>query len=123
MADIILCNLSDANEIINEARLDWINDVFDTLQIPEDVFNVADIREYRLNMNDLGIEVLLHANGDVDVYKKIWHETRYNAGWLPVSEEQLVAQWKTPKRTMRVQGKNLYYEIQLNEWAITNFKK
>ena len=123
MADdeIILCNLSDANNIILEARSEWINNVFDILNIPDEVFNVNDIRSYRMNMEELGIEVILDSNGEVNVYRKVWHDDGFNAGWLPVTDKDLVAQWKTPERIMRTDdGKNVYYEIHLKSWSIKN---
>lgn len=121
MSDVVLCNISDSQEVIEEARADWINDIFDALEIPDEVFDVDDIRDYRLNMNDLGIEIVLHSNGEVDVYKKVWHETANDAGWLPINDDQLVAQWKTPERIMRTEKDgSLYYEIHFDEWSIAN---
>lgn len=119
MSDIILCNISDINETIAEARMDWINDVFDTLGIPDEVFEVSDIKDYRMNMEDLGIEIISYSNGDVNVYKKAWHENGDFSGWLPPKEEHLVAQWKMPERVMRLDiDRSMYYEIHLNEWSI-----
>lgn len=122
MPDVILCNLSDANTIIAEERTNWINDVFDALNIPDEVFDVDDINHYRANMNELGIDIVLYANGEVDVFKKAWHEEGNNAGWLTPTKQHLVAQWKTPEKIMRVEGDGrLHYEIYLKSW-IANMK-
>lgn len=121
MSDVILCNISDANNIIEETRIEWVNEVFDTLNIPDEIFDVKDIQEYRMKMNDLGMDIIMYANGEVDIYRKVWYENATEAGWLPVKEEHLVAQWKTPERIMRVDTKgNMYYEIHIKAWSIKN---
>ncbi|KKL28686.1 hypothetical protein LCGC14_2372650 [marine sediment metagenome] len=125
MTEIILCNLSDANKIINEERLYWVNEVLDALSVPEETYDVSTIDEYRANMDELGIEVELRTSGDVDVYKKEWHEgeTEESSGWLPPTKEHLVAQWREPTRIRKVEGKDVYYELHLNEWSILNMRK
>jgi hypothetical protein len=124
MSDVILCNISDANEVVEEARLEWIYSVLDALNVPEDVLDFEDIREYRYNMEEFGIEVELMTNGNVNVYKKQWHDGEYEeySGWLPTTEDHLVAQWKTPKYVRKAEGKDVYYEIHLNEWSILNMR-
>lgn len=120
MSEIILCDLSDANEVIDDARSDWINDVFDVLNIPDDVFDATDIRDYRMNMEDLGIEVILYSNGEVNVFRKVWHDDGFNAGWLPATDKHIIAQWKTPERVLKNDGKDVYYEIHVDAWSVAN---
>ena len=120
MSDMILCNLSDANKVIEEARNEWIKDVLDSLGVSEEILQLTDIRQFRHEVaNGLGIEVELKANGEVDVYKKRWNDSYLEElqGWLPTKKEHLVAQWKEPKRVRRVENKDVYYEIHLNEWT------
>jgi len=124
MSNVILCNISDAQQVIDEERLYWVSDVLDALNVPDEVFDATDIRDYRYDMEQLGIEVELHSNGDVDVYKKQWHEgpTEDSSGWIPPTEDHLIAQWKEPTRIRRIEGKDVYYEIHLNEWSILNMR-
>ncbi len=117
----ILCNLSDANDIINEEREFWITDVLDALKIPDEVFEASSIDDFRFLMEERGIEVQLSTTGEVNVYRKEWYDgtSEENSGWLPSTDEHLVAQWKTPTRTKKLdENKEVYYEITLNEWSI-----
>ena len=125
MGDIILCDLSDANTVINEERLFWVNEVLDALGIPEEVYEAKTIDEYRGMMDEFGIEVELSSNGTVDIYKKEWNESEAEeeTGWLPTEKEHLVAQWKEPTRIKKVEGKSVHYEIHLNEWSILNMRQ
>ena len=125
MSNVILCNLSDANSVIEEEKLYWISEVLDALGVPEEVFDVTDIRDFRFEMEELGIEVELHFDGEVDVYKKQWHQgpTEEASGWLPVKSDHLVAQWKEPTYVKKIEGKEVYYEIHLNEWSILKLRQ
>lgn len=125
MSNIILCNISDTTKTIAEERLYWISEVLDALGVPDDVFDATDIREYRYDMEELGIEVELHSSGNVNVYKKKWHDgqTEEQSGWLPAAEEYLVAQWKEPTYIRKVEGRDAYYEVHLNEWSILNMRR
>ena len=121
MTSSILCNLSDANALIIQARDEWLDEVFINLGVPDEVkAHVENVQAYRMEMYALGIEADLKANGEINVYKKRWHtgETEEQSGWLDASDQDLVAQWKTPERIRRVEGKSVYYEIKLNEWSI-----
>lgn len=124
MSNIILCNLADAKKVIDEERLYWASEVLEALGVPDETFEVSDIRDFRYDMETIGIEVELHSNGNVDVYKKQWHDgpTEEQSGWLPVTKEHLVAQWKTPVRVRKIEGKDVFYEIHLNEWSILNMR-
>lgn len=119
---VILCNLSDANKVINEEREYWISDVLDTLEIPDAVFDATDIDDFRARMEEQGVEVQLSTTGDVDVYRKEWFKgsSEESSGWLPPTEEHLVGQWREPKRIKKIDktDKSVYYEIHLNEWSI-----
>ena len=122
---IILCNLSDANKIIDDERSHWISEVLDALEVPEEAYNSKSVDEFRSTMNELGIDVILNTNGNVDIYKKQWYNGSgdENSGWLPPVKENLVAQWKEPERIKKVEGKETYYEIHFNEWSILNMRR
>ena len=124
MGQVILCNLSDANQLIDEARIDWTYGVLYSLGVPEDMLDPSDIQEFRYNMEGFGVEVELISNGDVNIYKKQWHDgrTEDDSDWLPPTPDHLVAQWKEPKRIMKKEGRDVYYEIHLNEWSILNME-
>jgi hypothetical protein len=124
MSSIILCNLSDAHQIIDDERMFWISDVLDALGIPEEVFNAKTIDEYRDSIGALGVEIELTSIGNVNVYKQEWHDGGPdNSGWLPTTSKHLVAQWKEPTYIRKVEGKDVYYEVHLNEWSILNVRK
>lgn len=120
MGDVVLCNISDANQIIEEERFKWIINVLLAAGIPEDILIFDDIRNFRADMYDLGIEVELINNKEVNVYKLEWLENDYEQGFLPPTEENLIAQWKVPKRVMKIDenGRDAYYEIHLDEWSM-----
>jgi len=125
MSSVILCNISDAHNVIEEEKMHWIYDVLGALGVPEEVYDYKTIDEYRERMEEMGIEVILVTNGNINVYKKAWHEgpTPERCGWLPALDEHLVAQWKEPERIMKLEGKDAYYEIHLNEWSILNMRQ
>jgi hypothetical protein len=122
---IILCNLSDANKIIDDERSRWVSEVLNALEIPDEVYDFKTIEEFRISMNEFGVDIILGTNGDVDIYKKQWHagETEEKSGWLPITKDHLVAQWKEPERIRKVDGKGVYYEIHFKEWSILNMRK
>jgi hypothetical protein len=70
-------------------------------------------------MNKYGLEIELFTNGNVDVYKKTWHESNKSdgSGWLPATNSNLIAQWKEPDYIKIIDQKSVYYEIRLNEWS------
>jgi hypothetical protein len=123
MSNVILCNLSDAQKIIEEERLYWVNEVLDALGVPEETYNVSTIEEFRINMDTIGVDVELGSGGEVKVYKLEWHEDGLQEGWLPRTNDHLVAHWKEPRRVRRIDGINVYYEIHLNEWSVLNMRE
>ena len=130
VTETVLCNLSDANDTIKEVRDEWIIEVLLALNIPEDIielgFEEAQEREdYTYEMNELGISVELHSNGEVDVYKKVWinGETEENSGWLPPTQQHLVAQWKIPEKVRKLNGSEVHYELRLREWSVANMRE
>ena len=127
---IILCNLSDSRETIEEARDEWIIETLISLGVPEDTIELGfdsdrGRDDYIYEMSDLGIDVELFSSGKVDVYKKVWLDgkTEEASGWLPTTKEHLVAQWETPERVRRIDGKDIHYELHLKEWSIANVRK
>ena len=126
MSDVILCNLSDANKVIDEARLEWTHEVLLGLGVPEEVLLLKDVKQLRYEIADThGIEVELLSNKCVNIYKKRWNNSHREElqGWLPTKKEHLVAQWKEPKRIRKIDGKEVYYEIHMNEWSFTNMRR
>lgn len=127
MTETILCELSDASEVTEEARDEWIIDVLLSLGVSEELIELGyssgdDYDEFRYSMNELGIDIELLSNGEVNVYKKVWVDgpTEESSGWLPPAQEHLVAQWKNPERVKRISqnGDEVYYELHLREWSI-----
>lgn len=116
MSGTILCNLSDANTIIEEARQEWVREVLFNMGVDEDIIMIEDIYMFRNSMEELGIEITSYANDDVDIFKKTWYDDGINQGWLPPNESNLVAQWKAPERIKKIENGDVYYEIHLNEW-------
>lgn len=126
MSDIILCNLSDANSVIAEARLYWTYEVLSAMNVPDEIlFEIKDINDYRYDMEGLGIEVILKNNEEVDIFKKEWYEgtTEEASGWLDATKDNLVAQWKKPDRVRKVEGKDVYYEIHVNAWSMFSMRR
>jgi len=126
VADKILCDLSDANDVISEAREEWIIEVLMALGVDEDIIEMgfssegSDYDTYLHEMDQLGIDVDINSSGNVLVYKKVWLDGGDDelSGWLPVKKQHIVAQWSEPKRTRRIDGKNMYYEIRPVEWHV-----
>ena len=125
MGTIFLCNIEDANKLIEEERLYWTYSVLDALKIPEEIYLSNNIDEYLNNMDQYGIDIILHTNGNVDIYKKEWYQGKNEqlSGWLPPTKEHLIAQWKTPSKIRIVEGKNVYYEVHTNEWSSLKIRK
>lgn len=125
MSNTILCNLSDANSIIEEERLYWIFELLDFLGVPDETYDAESMDEFRLLMAEYGLEVEMKTNGDVDVYKLPWHEgeTEEKSGWLSPAPEYLVGHWNNnPNRIKVSEGINVYYRIELDEWSVISAK-
>lgn len=125
MSDVILCNISDANDIIAEERNFWIQDVLISLGISEDVIMSADdIDEYLHAMNEFGIEVELKTSGVVIIYKKTMHIDNNGdaVDWLNPTEENIVGKWSLPTFVRKVEGTDVFYEISLNKWSSFNMR-
>ena len=101
MALTILSNKGEEQEAIMEARQEWLIDVLLAFSVPEEAFDLEDdeIRQY---MQTAGIEVWYHHDGSVSVERN----------------GKLVAEWKSPEFTLIKEGKELYYEIHVQEWAL-----
>lgn len=126
MTDVILCNISDANDVINESRLHWTYEILSNIGVPDNIlFETHDIRDFRYKMEEFGIEVIINNNEEIDIFKKKWHAGQSDelSGWLEPTEEHLVGQWKKPERVRVVDGKSVYYEIRLNNWSMFNMRK
>ena len=120
---IILCNLSDANKIIDDERFNWICEVLLNLGVTEDVIMCENRDQFRAAMNEVGIDVDLTSDGDVKVYKKRWvtGNCEASSGWLGGSD-CLVAAWQKPKMIKVVEGGEVYYKVELQEWSAIKSK-
>jgi hypothetical protein len=118
MPTIIQCNLSDAQSVINDARIEWVFNTLRALKIPEDVLNEKNIDNYRSEMESLGVEVVYSTSGQIDVYKKTRIKKGEDGLWLPAEKENLIAQWKEPRYAKKIDESGVYYEIHLNEWSM-----
>ena len=122
MAEIVLCNLSDANNITEELKLEWTKKVLISLNISQETLNLSnsDINAFRAKMNEVGIEVITCTSGTVEVFKKKWLKDLEE--WLPPTNKHLVAKWKPPTRVKRIDKKGYYYELHLNTWSVFKIK-
>lgn len=129
VAKTILCNISDANDTIEEVRDEWVIEVLLALDVPEDIvelgFDDTGWNDYVYEMNDLGLTVELYSNGEVDIYKKVWFQgaSEEDSGWAPPKKQHLVAQWKIPEKVRRIDKGEVYYELRLREWSVANVRK
>ena len=73
--ETILCNLSDANSIIEEVKIEWINNTLVSLGVNQEILeNANSIRQFRNNLlYELGIEVERTSDGLINIYKLSWH--------------------------------------------------
>lgn len=126
MSGIILCDISDANNVISEERDAWIIDVLMALEVPEEVIEAgfdtgSNYDDYVAYMNEIGVDVDTDASGSVCVYKKAWIDgtSEEMSGWLPPTKNHMIAHWKPPKKIRRISKdrKEVYYEIHLEEWS------
>jgi len=127
MDNVVLCNLSDAPQVIKEEKHLWIRNVLMGLGLSEEMLDNSskDVDKYRHLMGEEGIEIETNSNGDVNIYKMQWHEgtTESTSDWLPPVKEHLVGQWKEPTYIKKIDGKDVYYELHLNEWSILNMRR
>lgn len=120
MSDTILCNISDAVQIVKEERDIWTIDVLLSLGIPEEIIESSnDIDEYIYQLDKFGVEVEYKTSGEVLVYKKAMYRNQdgEEIDWLNPTSDHLIAHWKPPTYIKKVEGNNVFYEIQLNEWS------
>ena len=124
MASIVLCNISDVVSVIAEEKTKWVHSILEALGVQEDTFKLTNIDEYRNKMEDMGIEVIYYTGGNINIYKKVWHEakTQEGSGWLPPTDENLVAQWREPEYVKKIEGNEAYYEVHTKEWSILNMR-
>lgn len=122
MSDIILCNVSDRFEILKEKRTEWVYKVLDGLNLPEDIEKYNNYTEFRNILNIHGIFIENKSGGEeIDIYKLKWSDDD-GGGWLPLNDKYLIAQWKKPKYIKRIEGKDVYYELHINEWSMIKLK-
>ena len=81
------------------------------------------IDKYRDFMDNLGIEIEYSFSGQVKIYKKQWFAGKFNEGWLPTSEKNIIASWSEPKIIKKVENKYIYSEIHIKEWSIFDKKR
>ena len=117
----ILCDLQDINQIIQETRNEWLEEVLSLLDIPEQIITLANsnVDLFRSEMEHLGIEIILFKNEEIGVYKKKWHQgvNENNSGWLPPTKDCMVAEWKRPTKVYVKEKGGVYCELKLNEWC------
>jgi len=123
MSGIILCNISDSNQILLEKRIEWVYNVLDLLEIPQEISRSQNIFDFRGQLNQYGIYIeTKHGGEEIDIYKCPWYGSQEEGGWLPLSKKYLIAQWKLPKYIRKIENKDVYYELHLNEWSMLRKK-
>jgi hypothetical protein len=124
MSDILLCDISDANQILQNKRKEWVYNILEVLEIPEEIINCADTGQLRGGLNQFGIHIETLSGGEeINIYRQEWYGDQDAGGWLPPKPKHLIAQWKRPKYIRKVEGKNVYYELHLNEWSMVRERK
>lgn len=100
MGETILVDKEDLTSTIEEEKQIWLTKVLTALGVNEKRLEKDDVKEYLMGLQ---IEVWNNlASGTIDIFKN----------------SKMVAQWKAPRTVMRKEGKDIYYEIYLNEWAL-----
>jgi hypothetical protein len=123
MSEVILCNISDANQILQEKRKEWVYNILELLEVPQEIISCRNISQFRGGLSQLGLHVETKSGGEeVDIYKLEWYGDESREGWLPINSKYLIAQWKRPKYIRRVEGEDVYYELQINEWSMVRKK-
>ena len=118
MSEVILCNISDANQILKDKRKEWVYNLLELLEIPPEIINCTNVFQLRGELGQYGLHVETKSGGEeIDVYKREWHGDE-NGGWLPLDPKYLIAQWKRPKYVRRVEDEDVYYELHLDEWSM-----
>jgi len=98
---IVLSDRGDEQNVIEEEKQEWLNEVLIALDVPVQAFelDIQDMRDYLISVE---IEIWNNHDGTMDVYKG----------------ESVVAQWKIPKLILiKETPKRWYYEIHLDSWA------
>lgn len=103
MSNIILANRGDEQKIVAEEKEEWVYQVLLALGIDEKILTELDNKDIVDFLNTVGIEIFDNL-GEESV--KI------------VKNNKTVAEWKQPKFILKKDGKEYYYEIHLNEWAL-----
>lgn len=100
--EVILCNRGDEHEIIEEEKAFWIKDVLVAIGVDEEIVNKGgmDLKFY-LDSHEIDVWQNLE-NGGVEIHRK----------------DKLIAEWKYPRLVLKKDGRNYFYEIKLNEWAL-----
>lgn len=94
---IVLANKGEEQKIVEEEKEEWIREVLSALGVPEEAFELEDIKEYLITAN---IEIWNNAGESIDIYK----------------DEEIVAQWKGVEFVL-IKDKPLYYELHIDAWA------
>lgn len=124
MSEVILCNISDANKILQEKRKEWVYNILELLEIPSEITNCPNVFRFRGGLGQYGLYIETKSGGEeIDVYKREWRGDQETGDWLPLASKYLIAQWKRPKYIRRVEGEDIYYELHLNEWSMVRARK
>jgi hypothetical protein len=123
MSDVLLCDISDANQILQDQRKAWVLNILELLEIPEEIINCHNIDQLRGGLNHFGIHIETLSGGEeINIYRREWYGDQNSGGWLPPEPKHLIAQWKRPKYIRKVEGEDVYYELHLNEWSMLRTK-
>jgi hypothetical protein len=98
---LVLADRGDEQNVIEEERQEWLNEVLVALEVPVQAFEL-ELEELRDYLASVEIEIWSHANGTLDIYKN----------------DEIVAQWKEPRLVLiKETPKKWYYEIHIDAWA------
>lgn len=98
---VVLADRGDEINVIEEEREEWVNNVLIALGVPQEIltYNKDIIKTHLLSLQ---IEIWQNEKGAIDIYK----------------DDKIIAQWKEPKLNLIKEPKSMYYEIQINAWAL-----
>ena len=121
MTYTVKCYLKDHVKILEEEKTIWITEILLRLGVPQNIIDLAgsDLPEFCNKMDDYGIEIDHYTSGEINVYKKAKKKDSSGSWyWLPPTQNNLIAQWKTPKFIKHREKEEVYYEIIIDEWSV-----
>lgn len=110
---IILADRTDELPAVEEERQAWLQKVLVALGADKDIIKDNTIGA-KNHIESLGLDVVLKRD-EIDIFRYEFEEID---GRFVEKDKYLVAQWFEPKFILKTDGKDKYYEIHIDEWAL-----